>query len=261
MILHTIDSLIIKSRQELLAIIAEQSAYIEKLQGAIAAQKKEIDTLTNEAKASSIQNYWLRRQVFGTKSERIIPSDDLQIALELNVISKAELETNEAEAGKIVSFTYKKKDRKGTIKGHGRGVMPSHLPIIDRVVLPEIDTTGMKCIGNEVSWHYELDTPSQLKVIRTTRPKFVGNDNTTVIIGKLPELPIDKGNAGPALQATIVINKFQFSIPLDRQRKMFELDYNVTFSTSWLSGLVKNTAFWFKPVLVPAILPRTVAAA
>lgn len=248
MILHTIDSLIIKSRQELLAIIAEQSTYIDKLQGVIATQKKEIDTLTNEVKASSIQNDWLRRQVFGTKSERFIPSDDLQIALELNVISKAELETNEAEAGKIVSFTRKKNSRNGTIKGHGRGVMPSHLPIIDRVVLPEIDTTGMKCIGNEVSWHYELDTPSQLKVIRTTRPKFVGNDTSTVIIGKLPELPIDKGNAGPALQATIVINKFQFSIPLDRQRKMFELDYNVTFSTSWLSDLVKNTAFWLKPV-------------
>jgi len=246
--IYTIDSLIIQPRQELLSIIAEQMGDIEKLQSAIVAQQKEIDTLTNDVKAVSIQNEWLRRQVFGAKSERFIPSDDLQMALELDVISKSELENNDTESDKIVSFTSKKKDKDKKVKGHGRGAIPSHLPIIDVTVLPEADTSGMECIGNEVSWHFELDTPSQLKVIRTTRPKFIRTSDNAILIGKLTELPIDKGNAGPALQATIVINKFQFSIPLDRQRKMFELDYNIAFSTSWLSDLVKNTAFWLKPV-------------
>lgn len=247
--IYTIDNLIMQPRQELISIIAEHMDSIKQLQSTIAAQQKEIDTLTNDAKAISIQNDWLRRQVFGAKSERFIPSDDLQIALELEVISKDELEENDTESDKTISFTYKKKDTSNKIKGHGRGEIPTHLPIIDVLVLPEADTTGMECIGKEVSWHFELDTPSQLKVIRTTRPKFIRKSDNTVLIGKLTELPIDKGNAGPALQATIVINKFQFSIPLDRQRKMFELDYNVKFSRSWLSDLVKNTAFWLKPVL------------
>ncbi len=245
---YTIDSLIVQPRHELIAIIAELDASIEQLQHTITAQEKEICRLTNDASAASIQNDWLRRQVFGAKSERFIPSDDLQMALELDVISKSELDNNEAESTRVVSFIRNKKGADTKPKGHGRGEMPSHLPIVDVVVLPDVDTTGMKCIGNEVSWHYELDTPSQLKVIRTTRPKYIRTSDNTVHIGKLIALPVDKGNAGPSLQATIVINKFQFSIPLDRQRKMFELDYKVSFSTSWLSDLVKNTAFWAKPV-------------
>jgi len=55
-----------------------------------------------------------------------------------------------------------------------------------------------------------------------------------VLIGELPALPVEKGNAGPGFIAHILIDKFAYHIPLDSQRKKFKTEYNVDFSVSYL---------------------------
>jgi transposase len=220
----TKDALVVASRQELTDIILSLQSTVEEL-------KFQID--------------WFKRQIFGAKSERFIPSDDLQAALELNIVDKSEIDT----IAEPITVTYKRdsKTSKADLKpGHGRGCMPTHLPIKDVTVEPEGDLNGMVKIGEEVSWYYEMEQPGSLHVVRIIRPKYVRPKEDGVIIGKLPAMPVEKGNAGPGLITQIIIDKYVYHLPLDRQRKKFKNEYDVDFSESWFSDNVKNGTFWLE---------------
>jgi|AGTN01.2.fsa_nt_gi Transposase and inactivated derivatives len=227
------DALIVASRQELIDIIIQQASVIEKHQCQIQELQFQLD--------------WFKRQVFGSKSEQFIPDDDLQEALDLGVIKNDETKNDTAPT----KITYEKKPVSSDIKpltGHGRGPMPTHLPITDVVIEPEGDLSGMVRIGEEVSWYFDMDKPASLRIIRTIRPKYVTPKKDDVTVAKLPALPIEKGNAGPGLLTQILIDKYEYHIPLDRQRKIFKNEYDVEFSESWLCDNVKNSVFWLEPV-------------
>jgi transposase len=220
----TRDTLLVASRQELTDTVLSLQSKVEEL---------------------SFQLEWLKRQIFGTKSERFVADDDMQVALELDIVNNGELSGGHTVTP--VSFTREGGSTKKQQPGHGRNHMPEHLPIKDRVIEPEIDITGMVRIGEEVSWHYEM-TPGSLHIVRTIRPKYVRRGEDGVAIGTLPPLPIDKGNAGPGLMAQIITDKYVYHVPLDRQRKKFKSEYDVDFSESWLCDNVKNGTFWLKYV-------------
>jgi hypothetical protein len=61
--------------------------------------------LKSEHQEIKFQLDWLKRQVFGTKSEKFIPSDDLQEALDLGVVKNDEEKTD--APAKIVSYEKK----------------------------------------------------------------------------------------------------------------------------------------------------------
>lgn len=93
-----------------------------------------------------------------------------------------------------------------------------------------------------------MDKPSSLKVIRQIRPKYVRPKEDGVLIAKLPAMPVDKGNAGPGLITQIIIDKYVYHLPLDRQIKKYKNEYNVDFSESWFCDNVKHGAFWLETV-------------
>jgi transposase len=227
----TEDSMIVASRQELIDVVKSQYAIVEQLNNKITELSMQLD--------------WLKRQVFGTKSERFVPSDDQQVALDLGIVKKEELD-NSAQT-KTVSYdrTSKKKPEE-PLKGHGRGKMPTHLQIEKKLIQPEGDLTGKICIGEEVTWYYEMSAPSSLHVVLITRPKYAFPDKSGVVIGSLPALPVDKGNAGPGLITQILIDKFVYHLPLYRQIAKYKSDYNVDFSESWFCDNAKNGIFWLE---------------
>jgi transposase len=223
------DALLVASRQELLDIIREKDNHIEQLERDHQELKFQLD--------------WLKRQVFGAKSERFIPDDDQQTMLELGIKTPADKTATTTQ-----QITYdRRKNTKETQPGHSRGTMPTHLPFVDEIIEPQNVTEDMVRIGEEVSWHFEMK-PGSLIVKRTIRPKYALPKGEGVVIGELPALPIDKGNAGPGLMAQVVIDKYVYHLPLDRQRKKFKNEYNVDFSESWLCDIVKHTSFWIEPV-------------
>jgi transposase len=125
--------------------------------------------------------------------------------------------------------------------------MPTHLPFVDTIIEPEEDITGLERIGEEMSWRYDMK-PGSLFIHRIIRPKYARPDGDGIIIGELPAFPIDKGNAGAGLMTQVVIDKYVYHLPLDRQRKKFKNEYDVDFAESWLCDLVKKTGFWISGV-------------
>ncbi len=229
---YTKDNLIIASRQELIDIILVQATQID----------KQFNTITEH----SMQLEWLKRQMFGAKSERFIEPDDMQTALELGIA--ADNTGGDTETTTVLYDRKKSNVAKEPVKGHGRGSMPTHLPIKKATIKPLEDITGMINIGEEETWYYEMDKPASLHIVLISRPKYALANKTGVIIGSLPALPVEKGNAGPGFLAHITNEKYLYHMPLDRQRKKFKHEYNVEFSPSWLSDNIGKAVFWFDSV-------------
>jgi transposase len=181
---------------------------------------------------------WLKRQLFGSKSERFIPNDE-QTELDLQ-IEKSEVKTTEQ------NISYTRATTKKT-SGHSRGEMPTHLPFEDIVIEPQEDVSSCDKLGDEISWEYEYN-PGTLFVRRYIRPKFVNRVDETIIIGTLPNRPLDKGNFGPGIMSTIVTDKYLYHMPLHRQREKFRNEFKVEFAESTFCDLVTNTVFWLEPL-------------
>ncbi len=185
---------------------------------------------------------WLKRQLFGTKSERFTP-DVGQTSLELGV------EQTQPECPAVQTISYKrcvsKSDKEK--QGHGRGVMPTHLPIDDEIIEPQGKPEGCVHIGDEISWRYEYQRGS-LRIKRTIRPKYALPGNSGVLTAELPPAAIDKGNAGASLIAHVMQSKYEYHIPLDRLRKMIDHENDILFAESFMCDIVKHGCFWIEPV-------------
>jgi transposase len=114
----------------------------------------------------------------------------------------------------------------------GRRPLPATLPRVEIELLPpEVEREGrdaFDCIGAEVSETVERRRAS-LVVVRVTRPKFVRkdrirNDETQVVTAAPPELPIDRGLAGPGLLADTIVKRWWESMPLYRLESVYARD-------------------------------------
>jgi len=117
--------------------------------------------------------------------------------------------------------------------------LPDHLPVEEIIIEPEEDTTGMKCIGKEITDQLEL-IPAKLYIKRYIRPKYIKLQDDELltykgVIAELPVFPIEKGIAGPGLLAQIMIDKFVDHLPIYRQIERFKRD-GIKISSSTING-------------------------
>jgi len=188
----------------------------------------------------------LRRLIFGTKRERFIASaNPFQQTLPFE-----ELEDEKEDASKTVkeTVTYERKQKREN--HHGRIPLPSHLPVKETLVEPNVDTTTMVCIGQEITDQLEL-IPSKLFIKRFIRPKYAlskekqeeliknGEAVSPVIIAELPSMPIEKCMAGTGLLAQLFIDKFIDHLPYYRQIQRYKRE-GVIIKSSTIDGWQKQ---------------------
>jgi transposase len=208
---------------------------------ATASREELVDTiLTQHAQLQELGELrhrlaWLERQLFGQKSERFAANDE-QLTLDLGEQQSSE------PPSRTQRISYERRSSRKQ-EGHGRGPMPTHLPIKDVVLEP--DGEG-EHIGDEVTWEYRMKRGS-LYVVRYTRPKYARPDGAGVLIAPLPPRAIEKGNAGASLLSYITVEKYVYHTPLDRQRRKFKTEYHVDFSESTLCDWIRQSCFWFEP--------------
>lgn len=210
----------------------------------VLALQEQLLKKTSKVEELEFQLDWYKRQIFGTKSERFIPDDDQQMLLDLGITPP---DTSSDSPVQNISYERHAEPTKNAPKGHGRGEMPTHLPIVKKILEPQGDVSGLEKIGEDVSWYYEME-PSSLHIVQTIRPKYRAADSRGIVVADLPPLPVDKGNAGPGFMTQVLIDKYVYSMPLHRQRVKFRSEYDVKFAESWFSDLVKGADFWIKPV-------------
>jgi transposase len=178
----------------------------------------------------------LKRLVFGSKRERFVSNgQDGQMSLPFQV--QALPEETEPVREKI-AFTRRKVNRKNH---QGRLPLPDHLPVEEIIIEPEMDVTGLKCIGQEVTDELEYEA-AVLKVKRYIRNKYALPDNEGVITGNLPTRPIDKCIAGPGLLSHIFVSKFVYHLPFYRQEQRFRTEHQVTIPRTTIDGWQTRTS-------------------
>ena len=196
------------TREEILDVVVERLFRELAARDAINARQKE-------------EIAFLKRQIFGTKSEKLIdPSAD-----------SADLFGFESQDTVVVVPERVIPAGTRTTKGHGREVLPEWLERRIRVVdLPENEKI-CSCCGvcmcampeREVSEVLHLEAP-KMWVERIERIKYVcpTNPENGVHTGPVPEAFIDKGLANLDVILWIVIAKFMDHIPLHRVKSQIK---------------------------------------
>ena len=167
----------------------------------------------------------LERGLLGQKAERLT-ANDAQLTLQL---LGTLLGQREDPAGEVTGAGTQSVQAHARPKPTGRKPFPEHLPHVEIEILPEeVKREGLDAferIGEEVRDSVER-RPASVVVVRIVRPKFVRKDRerlaaTSVLVAETPELPIERGVAGPGLLADTIVRRWADHLPLHRLEKIY----------------------------------------
>ena len=132
----------------------------------------------------------------------------------------------------------------------------ANLPRIEIEILPEeVERQGrdaFETIGEDVTETVER-RPGSLVVVRVRKPKFVRKDReryaeTEVFVAPPPELPIERGLAGPALCADTIVRRWQDHLPLYRLEQVYARE-GLELARSTICGWHAELAELAKPLV------------
>ena len=186
------------------------------------------------------ENAKLRKMIFGQKRERFIPVDTNQLSLDFGDQVKVDVKEE------TIDVSYKRRKSTKKITPHGRQSLPSHLPRKDVILEPEVDVSGLKKIGEEITEELEYK-PGKLYVKRYIRPKYIDPAKEKISIAQMPSRPLEKSIAGPGLLAHIVISKYVDHLPIYRQQQIFKRE-KVDLPRSTMDNWLKDLGTLFKPL-------------
>jgi transposase len=194
------------------------------------------------------QNEKLKLGLLGQKAERLDPNDrQLSLSILEMMLGK------KAEPPAAATEQVRAHERK---KPTGRKPLPEHLARVELELIPlDVQQEGLENferIGEEVSETLER-RPSSTVVVVTRRPKFARKDRprhgpTRVLIAEVPELPIQRGRAGPGLLADTIVRRWQDHQPLHRLERIFARD-GIELARSTICGWHQELADLARPIV------------
>jgi transposase len=232
-----------EARVEDLAVTKE-ALEIARLEAARAKATRLLLELEIEQLKSQIAK--LRRQKFGTSSERSARLAQLMLALEDMEESAAQMDLK-AEARDAASAAGAPKTKVPGLERPARRALPDHLPR-QRVVIP--GPTSCACCNGRLRKLGEVVTesleriPASWFVLQTVREKFSCAVCETIVETPAPFHAIPRGRAGPNLLAEIAFGKFGLHLPLTRQSKVFAkegVDLDVSTLCDWIGSVAVAT--------------------
>jgi transposase len=225
------------------ALLAEKEALLIERERVIAVRDAELYAKTLQIEHIKAQLAVLRRARFGRSSEKL-DCEIEQLELVLGELEEGVAESNE-RAARAQSDAKPGERRKTTDrKPFGRKPLPNHLPR-ERVVhepalaCSSCGGTVLRKIGEDVTEILEY-VPSSFKVIEHVRPKLSCRTCATISQAPLPSFPIERGRAGPALLAHVVVAKFADALPLHRQTAIYQragVDLDRSTMADWVGSM------------------------
>ena len=157
---------------------------------------------------------WLKRQVFGQRSEKIIENGN-QLSLELQI--EHELETKELQKQTVEAHQRRKR-----AKGQDKITLPDDIPVESKIldlsdkdkICPKTGTPLVK-IGEEISRKI-AHKPGSYYIKELIRPKYALPHNEGIAIAALPEGILPKSQADESFLAEVLTRKFGDHLPLYR---------------------------------------------
>lgn len=188
----------------------------------IQTQNDQIHALQEKYTDVQFQLNQMKRLIYGTKSDRFIPSGPVPGQAELfppSLVENGKKEDNQP-VKELITYT---RDRRTSVNPPFRQPLPSNLRRIVNVIEPEGDLTGKQKIGEEISEVLEYIKP-EIIVIQTVRPKYVdpNNESSGVMIGQLPSCPLPKSKIAAGFITYLLVSKYVDHLPVHRIIQMFK---------------------------------------
>jgi transposase len=215
--------------QNAASIANDQQELIRLLQEENAALKNQVAHLT-------FQLEQLKRAVFGSKSERYVPTEIPGQPTLFGVEATAQTPTQE------VSYTRTLRQAQGARPV--RMEISPNLRRVEEIIEPEHMPEGAKLIGHEITEVLEI-IPPDVYVRKIMRAKYAVKESVTV--APMPSLPFPKRNLGASLAAHILVGKFADHLPFYRQRQMLARS-GLEVSDSTLGDWFKASADLLSPL-------------
>ena len=242
-------------------MLSQMEMMLQPLQQVNASQAETIKKLTeqNESLQSRIKELtaqvaWLNRQLFGRKSEKLPIIDPNYPDLFAGMLPENAQQIAEAHDEAVEKIAGTREERRLEKKNR---IMMEDLPVLEQVILTpdNLDETLYKKIGQEVTRIVE-HKPGLLYIKEIIREKWGLKDNTStapkgmsgVLIAPMPLLPIYKGIAGASLLAEILLQKYEYHMPYDRQIKQYSHLGMKGLTESTVDGWFKQTMELLKPL-------------
>jgi transposase len=225
--------------------IGESSKREHVLYEQIAAERRRVEALEQ-------QLHWLRKQVFGRRSEKGAPVEQQALPFATAagpVEADASDEHGAQEQSALTEVPAHTRRKRG-----GRTPLPEDLPRQIVELLPaDADLCCQGCrtekvrIGEDRT--EELDyVPASMVVRVYVRPKYACRTcETGVVQAALPARPIEKGRPGPGLLAHVITSKYGDHLPLYRLERIFPR-HGIAISRKTLSEWCGAVADLLEPV-------------
>jgi len=192
---------------------------------------------------------WFKRQLFGSKSERVIPLPNAQ----------------QLHLGEFVSSLPLGAEQRKTVAAHTRRVPTSDaaadaesLPFFDesrvpietiRLPNPEIEGVAadqVEVIGEKTSFRL-AQRPGSYVVLKYVRPVIKRRDCGTIHCPPAPAGVIEGSRADVSFIAGLLLDKIAYHLPLYRQHQRLT-DAGITVSRPWLTQLAQQGASLLEPI-------------
>jgi transposase len=202
---------------------------------------------------------WLKRQIFGKRSERVVGHLNGQ---QLTFEGFESLPFQEAEKQPVGPHTRKKPNR----NGQDKITLPEDLPVKSITIdIPEeqkvCQETGQSLvqIGVEVT-HKLAHEPGSYYIKEIIRPKYAHpqREENGILTAPLPDSLLPKCRADESLLAEIITKKFADHLPLYRIAEIFSRE-KIEISRKLLSQWVVRVGMALKP-LYNEMLKRVLAS-
>ncbi len=205
-------------------------------EGALNAAKEEIGTLQSQIE-------WFRKNLFGKRSEKIIPKEEHEQLL----FDGLAIEPSEEKSNPVKSHTRKKRQ-----KGKDTITLPDNLPIEKKIIdLPEKEKIcpetqkPLEKIGEEISSKLAYK-PGSYYIKQTIRPKYA-TPKKTIQTAPLPETLLNRCQADESLLSHIIIQKYCDHLPLYRQSEILKRQ-NIQISRQTLCKWIIRCGKALKPL-------------
>lgn len=214
----------------------------------IEQHQNEVVTLKNEISSLKEQIEWFKRNMFGKRSEKVIPKNEYQLEFD-GFGDLQEIEKDEKKTVACHTRRNPKRDGKDKVK------LPEDLPTVTTVIdIPEDEKicseTGKPLvkIGEEIT-HKLCFKPGSYFIKKFVRPKYVlqGSADKGVLIAPLPDSLLTRCLADESLLADIMVKKYADHLPLYRQNEILSRQ-KIFISRQLLCNWVLRAGIALKPL-------------
>ncbi len=215
----------------------------------LAALDAENSTLREENTALKRRVEWFERQLFGQKSEKRPVENPNQ----LNLLGAAPPTT--APEGEQIIVTYQRgkapKDRSDDCVNDSGLRFNAEVPVeVIELQAPELagsDADQFEVIGTKSTFRL-AQRPASYVVLRYNRPVIKRRDAEQPLPSPAPFNVLDRSLADVSLLTGLLVDKFQFHLPLHRQHQRIT-QAGITLSRTTLTNLVKRAIELLRPIV------------